>query len=98
MTWEQKAVALQAAVFPGLISLRFRKEGDWYVNKAGLERKEGGCLSSGYESGKTPQDAVEQAWEWAIAPDYYLVKYVAGSTRRAVKWNGFMWEDVVEDK
>ena len=63
----------------------------------GVERKEGGCLSSGCDNGKTPEEAVNQRWKWVTDPRYYIVTEAGGSKRHAVKWNGFMWETVEED-
>ena len=97
MTWEQKAVALQALVGWQNFAIKMRQSGDWYVSVAGLERREKSTLSVGYSSGKIPQDAIEQYWEWAVAPEFYL-KFRNYKGERSVKWNGFMWEDVVEDK
>ncbi len=94
MTYEQKFAAL-AALSPRPV-IHMRKPGDWYVLMSGVERKEGGCLSSGCVSEATPSLAVEAKWLWATDPKYYLVINAMRDNRRAVKWNGFMWEDVDE--
>jgi hypothetical protein len=61
-----------------------------------LERKEGGTLSTHTSVSLTPEKAVEAAWEWATDPEHYLVLDSLRDTRRAVKWNGFMWTAVQE--
>lgn len=94
MTWEQK---LQAAQSIGECSLKMRVPGNWYVSQSGVERKEGGCLSSGGGcNGATPEVAVDEFWNWLSDPKFYVVINAYGETRRTVKWNGFMWQDVRE--
>ncbi len=94
MTYEQKFAAL-AAISPRP-ALHMRKPGDWYVSLSSVERKEGACLSSGCVSEATPEAAVEAKWDWATDQRYYLVINAMRDNSRAVKWNGFMWEDVNE--
>ena len=98
MDWQQKALALQLLVGWLNFSIKMRGVKNWYVQTKGLERKEKSILSSGCTSGITPQDAVEQCCEWATDSKYYLVLNAHATDRRAVKWNGFMWEDVTEEK
>jgi hypothetical protein len=93
MTWEQKIQAMQAI---GDFSLRMRHPGNWYIGHS-VSRKEGNLLSGGLISAKTPADAVEEYWLWLTDPKHYIVLREAGA-RRAVRWNGFMWQDVVEEK
>lgn len=97
MNWQQKALAIRSLTGAFGFSLNLRGEGDWYVSASRVSRKEGGCLSSDFTSGKTPDEAVEQWWDWATDPKYYLVTTSKEGQRRAVKWNGFMWEDVNEE-
>lgn len=97
MTWQHKALAIKSLTGLFGFSLNMRGVGDWYVSANGVHRKEGGCLSGGFTSGKTPDEAVEQWWDWATDPGYYLVTSNRDGQRRAVKWNGFMWEDVDEE-
>lgn len=78
--------------------LKIRDNGTWYVQHSGVERKEGSCLSGSLQNGDTPEEAIEQCWKWATNPDYYLVKDAYKPERRAVKWNGFMWEDTQENQ
>lgn len=97
MDWKQKAQALMAVAGWVHFSLHLREDGSWYVHH-GLDRKEGDCLSSGCENGKTPEEAIEQCWEWATDPRFYLVKNACSSERKAYKWTGFMWKEVEEEK
>lgn len=96
MTYEQMMCALKAICHG--VSVCIRKPGDWYVTMPNVERKENGCLSSGCDSGKDPEAAIRSRWIWATASEHYLVVNAYQASRRAVKWNGFMWEDVVEEK
>ena len=98
MDWQQKALALQLLVGWQNFSIKMRGVKNWYVQTKGLERKEKSILSSGRTNGITPQDAVEQCWEWATGSEHYLIVNAYQPARRAVKWNGFMWEDVTEEK
>jgi len=95
MDWQQKAQALAALADPMSFSLCLREDGSWYV-RLGVERKEGGCLSSGCQNGKTPEEAIEQCWEWAIDPQFYLIKNACSDNRKAYKWTGFMWKEIEE--
>lgn len=97
MTWEQKFQACNALRGGILVTLQMRAPGDWYVGNQHAERKEGGVLSGGCVTGaKTPEEAVNQHWDWLTDPKYYLVIGAYGSERKAVRWNGFMWESVNE--
>lgn len=97
MNWEQKALALQALVGWPNFSIKMRQPQDWYVSTAGLDRREGSVLSGGFQKGKTPEDAIEQYWNWATSPEFHL-QFRNYQGVRLVKWNGFMWEDVAEEK
>lgn len=96
MTYEQMMYALKAICND--VSVGIRRPGDWYVTMQNVERKENGCLSSGCDSGKSPECAITSRWIWATSSEHYLVINAYKANRRAVKWNGFMWEDVEEDK
>jgi hypothetical protein len=100
LTWEQKAQALQALVGWSNFALKMRDIGNWYVQTTGLELKKGVCLSGSCVHAQDPQQAVALTWKWAteLEPDTYLVVNAYRDNRRAVRWNGFMWEDVVEEK
>lgn len=90
MTWEQKPVALNAIVE---CVLKMRKPGDWYVQQQ-VDIKDGSILRGDY--------AVLDHWErlTTIKHPLFLLgrEYFNGlvSTRKAVRWNGFMWENVNE--
>jgi hypothetical protein len=97
MTWEQKLQAIAALVGLGRdVSLIMRHPGNWYVS-CGLERKEGGLLSGGLVQAPDPATAVEHYWNWLTDERYYIVVNAMRDTRKAVKWNGFMWADVQEE-
>lgn len=97
MNWQQKALALRAICAPvNGFALHMRDIGDWYVHLSYVDRKEGGCLSSGLQRGITPEDAINQCWDWATDPKFYLVIGEHKAGRHSVKWNGFMWQDVEE--
>ncbi len=96
LNWTQKFKAIVAVSRYREASLRMRDDCSWYVSSMGVDRKEGGMLSGGCQSGISPEDAVEQWWSWATDPKYYLITRGTDDKRRAVRWNGFMWEDVNE--
>lgn len=95
MTWEQKFVALKAL---GDCALKMRAPGDWYLSLHGVEVKRGPMLGSVGESGPTPEAAVTATWDavTTLPPGQYLVMGALRSTRRAVVWGGFMWQEVKE--
>jgi hypothetical protein len=100
MTWEQKLQALQAL---SDVALHMRKPGDWYVN-ASMEigADDSGVLVGSYGNGTTPQEAVEDHWSIytvLLKPKEYCVICTGSqATRRHVRWNGFMWQDVYSTK
>ena len=97
MTWQQKAQAIMALVGWQDFSLHLREDGTWYV-LTGASRREGIMLSSGYDIEPTPEKAIEHYWDWLTDTKYYVVLKASSPDRRAVKWNGFMWQDVVGEK
>src|ERR1700761_3519605 len=97
MDWQQKAFAIQSLANWQNFSIKMRGIDNWYVASS-LDRKEGSCLSRGLTNGKTPEEAVNQYWDWATDPKFYLVINCYTDKRRAVKWNGFMWQDISEDQ
>jgi len=97
MTWEQKFKAMRSLNPFGTV-IRMRDGGNWYVSQSGVERKEGACLSGGCNSGQTIEQAVNEHWEWLTDAGFYIVIDAYSDNRRAVRWNGFMWEPVVEEK
>jgi hypothetical protein len=93
MDWKQKFTALDALA-PASLKLDVNK--NWFVSHTGVERKEGGCLATGGGGhADTVDKAVENYWNWLVCESYYVVVNAYGQ-RRAVRWNGFMWEDVYE--
>ena len=94
MNWEQKLLALQALA---RVQLCMRSPGDWYVSTT-TEIKNGSILSGRYGNGKTPEATVVNHWKivTTLDPREYLVINTYRKDRRAVIWNGFMWNDVVE--
>lgn len=94
MDWEQKAAALNALAE---IELKIRKPGDWYVMQT-LDVKEEHVMRSVCGNGTTPETAILSHWRQAVDEigEFYLVARPKGYPRRAVRWNGFMWEDVHE--
>jgi hypothetical protein len=98
MTWIEAYKALSALCHVGDVAIRMDVNSNWYVSLSSVERKEGGCLSSGGSHEATIEQAVMKKWHWAIDPQYYLVINAMLPSRRAVRWNGFMWQDVQEEK
>jgi hypothetical protein len=101
LTYEQKFLALQSLLgFPGDASLHMRGMGNWYVSLPRVDIKDGGCLSSVGSTGKTPAEAIEKTWlalTENLPKDQYIVLDASDpKKRRAVRWNGFMWESIDE--
>lgn len=95
MDWQQKAEALNALA---KIEIRCRKARDWYVHQ-NTEIKADGVLIGAYGNGETPEAAIEDHWRQLVdelSPDRYIVTHAYRDTRRAVRWNGFMWTEVPE--
>jgi hypothetical protein len=97
MDWNQKAKALNAL---SPISIKIGTSGHWYVSQ-GLEIKQGHVLASCVGRGGDPVEAIDNHWKEAVLdlkPGEYLVVNAGGKDRKAVRWNGFMWEGVPEEK
>ena len=97
MDYQEKAAALNALAD---IAIKIRAPNDWYVSQS-VEIKDGGVLVGKYGNGSTPKEAVENHWLELVdklPPDKYLVIHANGDNRRAVRWNGYMWADVIEKK
>ena len=96
MDWEQKLMALKS-LSPG-IALSMRKPGNWYVSASHIEISNGVTLCSPIESEATPEEAVNARWLrlTELQPGGCLVINAMNDKRRAIKWNGYMWEDVDE--
>lgn len=101
MDWQQKAEALAGLTE---LAICFREKQDrigrpqsWYVRQT-IDIKDGPCLHGAFGNGHTPQEAIENHWQRLVdelPADKYLVVRAADK-RRAVRWNGFMWQDVPE--
>lgn len=98
MDWQQKAAALDALAE---LTIKFRKPNDWYVSQR-VDVKDNAILRGEYGNGTTPQEAVEDHWLHLVTnlekSPLYLVAFAGDDRRRAVRWNGFMWQDVPEPK
>lgn len=96
MDWQQKAAALDALAE---IEIKIRKPGDWYVHQH-VEIKDDCIMRGEYGNGRTPEEAIEDHWQRLVVnieqTPLYLVARAMRDTRRAVKWNGFMWMDYPE--
>ena len=99
MNWQQKLSAVQALCGTFNVAVRMRNPGDWYVNDC-TEIKDGSILRGEYGNGATPEQAVEDHWDILtnLPHEQYIVVRAAREDRRAVRWNGFMWEDVAEKR
>lgn len=107
MDFDQKAAAL-LALGEFTIQLRDpyynvgRNDGkpSWYVCQS-VEIKDGPFLLGNYGNGHSPAEAVLDHWRVLVEElpsGTYLVTHASGTARRAVRWNGFMWQDVHEPK
>lgn len=102
MEWQQKAAALAALCE---LRIKFRPAEwriggpePWYVEQQ-IEVKDGSILCGTYGNGFTPEEAILDHWQKLVTDlprDQYLVVRAYRDERRAVRWNGFMWEDVPE--
>lgn len=94
MDWQQKFIALKA-IDPN-IALLCRAYGNWYLHFS-PEIGKPSVLESPTQRGGDPSEAVDEAWdEYSTADRVVLNAHT--ETRRTVKWNGFMWEDVKEQQ
>lgn len=93
MEWQKKAAALNALKE---ISIKMRGVGDWYVQQ-NIEIGGNGLLRGAYGNGKTPAEAIENHWMILVEEvpiGFYLVINATSDSRRHVRWNGYMWEDL----
>ncbi len=94
LTWQEKLATFRGMV--PMLCVGMRRPYDWYVS-INVERKEGGCLSSGLVSNaKTPQEAVEQFWAWATDQRFYIVTHAYTNDRKAFAWGGNRWLQISE--
>lgn len=101
MHWETKLSALNALTE---CSLKMREPGDWYVSQ-NVDVKDASIIKGVVGNGVTPEEAINDHWNQVtgeLKSHEYLVcrEYWDGETskRLAVRWNGFMWSHVVEEK
>ena len=94
LTFKQKAEAMKSLAS---LSLKFRNINDWYVSQS-VEIKQGSVLAGVSGNGENATEALTDHWNQLtdLNPNEYLVLNAYSSTRRAVKWNGFMWQTVKE--
>lgn len=102
MTFVQMAEALSALTE---LSIKYRRHEDriggaepWYVSQK-IEVKDGPCLVGTYGNGYAPEEAIEDHWNLltiGLKDGQYLVVDAGSDRRKAVRWNGFMWEHVLE--
>lgn len=100
LTWEQKAEAMDALA-PFTFKIVPRHGGGGWCASVSAEVKSGPILSSGNGHGKSVETAVLALWQGLVTDlkaEDYLVINAMGPNRRAVRWNGFMWADVFEDR
>lgn len=97
MTWEQKLQALNRLAPCRLV---MRSPGDWYVEQRTALKTHGSQILWGaFGNGSSPEAAVNNHWHvlTELAPaDYVVVNAMSSSNRRAVVWNGCMWDSVEE--
>jgi len=94
MDYQQKLYALNAIAET---SLKMRKPGDWYVSQS-VEIKDGSVLVGSYGNGITPEEAINDHWDilTSLPHGKYLIARAHRDDRKAIRWNGFMWETVNE--
>lgn len=95
MTWEDKFDAINGLA---IAALHMRYPGNWFVAQPGVEMKNMGLLRGVSGNGPSPQEAVEAHWEELTSPPpgQYIVVGAYRANRRAVRWSGHMWSDVME--
>jgi len=94
MNWQEKAAALNALA---PIQILMRGIENWYVQQS-AEVKEGAMLKGKYGNGTTPELAIEDHWNQLtdlVGREKYIVIGAMSNRRRQVKWNGYMWKDVI---
>lgn len=96
MTTREKALALNAL---SRLSLELDCNNQWFVNHQRVDIKEidhPGVICSVTGRGDTPEDAIEDHWHkmTASGQNLYIVVNALHNSRRHVRWNGFMWEDL----
>lgn len=97
MTTAQKALALNALGWSDF-AIKIRETGEWYAVCAG-EISDGHVLKSTMGNGRNPEMAIASLWSCmtSLEPGERIVLLRDGE-RRAVRWNGFMWEPFNEGR
>lgn len=95
MTWEQKLHALNAlSGNTGGCSLHMLAPGVWYFHMPEINRRERGGTGGGFRGySPSPEQAVEDSWQWAVDEKYALQKGF-DSAAKFYEWNGFMWAEI----
>lgn len=97
MTYEHKFAAIRALRhFSNAAVLWMSRPGCWHVSNIGAEIKDGSMLKGVGGSGSTPEAAIEDCWKEITDERVLLIIDAFGDRRRAVRWNGYMWQDVPE--
>lgn len=103
MTWEEKFKALYSlGQYEGAkIILDAYGKFMCTVNRANVREgnRMGFLVGKCHGHADTIQEAVEKCWEYCTelgVGEYLVIGYDKDDGRRAVKWNGYMWEDVKE--
>lgn len=71
----------------------------WSAHCSRVEVRRRGFLASAVGFGHTPDAAIEALWRHLVdeIDGEYLVIEAMTDKRRAVRWNGFMWESATEE-
>ena len=93
MTTEQKLEALNAI---GYATVHMRTLTDWYCSVSGAHILEDSILCSPTSSNRTPEAAIEAAWDayTKLLPTQSIVVDRWGKDSRQYRWNGYRWAEV----
>ena len=93
MEWQDKAMALNVLAE---ISIKVRKQNDWYISQA-TEIGGDGFLTGSYGNGKTPEEAIENHWAKLVGKlpqTKYIVTRDHNNKQKWWRWNCFMWKEL----
>lgn len=103
LTFEQKVAAIHSLENLGnSLIWRFNTHGaaprgDWYVYGEKVEKTDGAIIGGAMGYGATPEEALNDLWDKLTTyKEDQRVVIDAFAGRRAVRWNGFMWEPYKE--
>ncbi len=105
LSFEQKVAAIHSLLNLGnSIAWRFNThgaapQGGWYCSAERVEISDGVILSGVLGNGSTPQEALDDLWDQLTNISGSERRVVIGAysdVRRAVRWNGYMWEPFKE--